>query len=127
MECVHLEPCRVRPWAYHRTGTRAPCSNLGESGSTGRVAGAVANPEPAMLLASSRPHDHFSIKVMGARIVLWATDLPCHRCVSFETAVDGLVAVRRGRVLRVVGDVGRRLPLVGQSICHELGAGLATM
>ena len=98
-----------------------------ESGSIGRVNCAIANPEPAMLLASSRPHDHFSIKVMGARIVLWASDLRCHRCVSFETAVDGLVAVHQGRVLWVVGDIGCRLPLVGQSICHELGAGLATM
>ena len=80
-----------------------------------------------MLLASSRPHNYFSIKVMGARIVLWAMDRPCHRCVSIEAAVDGLVAVRRGRVLRVVGDVGCHLCLVGQSICHELGAGLATM
>ena len=98
---------------YRRAGTRAPCSKQGESGGTGRVDCAVANPEPAMLLASSGRHDHFSIKVMGARIILWATDLPCHRCVSFETAVDGLVAVRRGRVLRVVGDVGLRLALVG--------------
>ena len=64
---------------------------------------------------------------MGARIVLWAMDRPCHRCVSIEAAVDGLVAVRRGRVLRVVGDIGRRLALVGQSIWHELGARLATM
>ena len=38
--------------------------NLGESGSTGRVDGAVANPEPDMLLASSHPHDHLSIKVI---------------------------------------------------------------
>ena len=105
----------------------APCSNLGESGSTVCVDYVVANLEPTMLLASSRPHDHFSIKVMGARIVLWAMDLPCHRCVSIETAVDGLVTVRRGRVLWVVGDIGRRLALMGQSICHELGARLATM
>ena len=122
-----MEPCRVRPWAYRQAGIRAPCSNLGESGSTGRVDCAVANPEPAMLLASSRPHDHFSIKVMGAWIVLWAMDHPCHRCLSIEAAVDGLVVVRRGWVLWVVGDVGRRLALVGQSICHELGARLATM
>ena len=80
-----------------------------------------------MLLASFRPHDHFAIKVMGARIVLWAMDLPCHRCVSIEAVVDGLIVVRQGRVLRVVGDVGRRFALVGQSICHELGARLATM
>ena len=101
-------------------------ANLGERGSTGRVDCAIASPEPAMLLASSHPHDHFSIKVMGARIILWAMDHPCHRCVSIEAAVDGLVAVRRGRVLHVVGDVRCRLPLVGQSICHELGARLAT-
>ena len=80
-----------------------------------------------MLLASSRPHDHFSIKVMGAWIVLWAMDRPCDRCVSIEAAVDGLIVVRRGWVLRIVGDVGRRLPLVGQSICHELRARLTTM
>ena len=60
LDCVHLEPCRVRPWAYHRAGTRVACSKLGESGSIGRVDCAIANPKPAMLLASSRPHDHFS-------------------------------------------------------------------
>ena len=127
LDCVHLEPCRVRPWAYHRAGTRVACSKLGESGSIGRVDCAIANPKPAMLLASSRPHNHFSIKVMGTRIVLWAMDRPCHRCVSIEATVDGLIAVRRGWVIRVVGDVGRRLFLVGQSICLELGARLATM
>ena len=31
----------------------------------------ITNLEPAMLLASSRPHDHFSIKVMATRIILW--------------------------------------------------------
>jgi hypothetical protein len=41
--------------------------------------------------------------------------------------VDGSVAVRRGRVLRVIVDVGRCLALVGQSPCLELGARLATM
>ena len=95
--------------------------DLGESGSTGRVDCAVANPEPAMLLASSRPHDHFSIKVMGARIVLWAMDHPCHRCASIEAIVDGFIAVCQGRILRVVGDVKRRLPLIGhKSILAEM-------
>ena len=98
-----------------------------ESGSIGRVNCAIANPEPAMLLASSHSHHQFSIKVMGARIILWAMDQPCHRCVSIEIAVDGLVAVHQGWILWVVGDVGRRLAFVGQSICHELGARLATM
>jgi hypothetical protein len=41
--------------------------------------------------------------------------------------VDGLIGVRRGWVLRVKVDVGRRLALVGQSRCLELGARLATM
>jgi hypothetical protein len=41
--------------------------------------------------------------------------------------VDGRVTVHQGRVLRVVVDVGRRLSLVGQSPCLELGARLATM
>jgi hypothetical protein len=41
--------------------------------------------------------------------------------------MDARVGVHLGRVLRVVGDVGRRLVLVGHSICHELGAFLATM
>jgi hypothetical protein len=41
--------------------------------------------------------------------------------------VDARVGVRLRRVLRVVGDVGRRLALVGHSICHELDAFLATM
>ena len=76
-----------------------------------------------MLLAFSCPHDHFSIKDMGARIVLWAMHHPCHQCVSIKVAVDELIVVRRGRVLQVVGDLGRRHALVGQSICHELEQG----
>ena len=80
-----------------------------------------------MLLASSHPHDDFSIKILGARIVLWPMDRPCHRCVLTEAAVDGRIAVHRGRVLRVVVDVGRRLALVGHSKCLEDGARLATM
>ena len=80
-----------------------------------------------MLLASSHPHYHFSIKVMGAQIVLWAMDRPCHRCVSIEAAVDRLVAIHRGWVLWVVGDIGRRLALFGQNSCLELGARLAIM
>ena len=80
-----------------------------------------------MLLASSHPHDDFSIKVLGARIKLWPMDFPCHRCVVTEAAVDACVAVCLGPVLRVVVDVGRRLALVGQSISLEDGARLATM
>ena len=80
-----------------------------------------------MLLASSHPHDVFSIKVLGARIILWPMDLPCHRCVLTEEVVDGRIAVRLGPVLRVVVDVGRRLALVGYSKCLEDGARLATL
>ena len=78
-----------------------------------------------MLLASSYPRDDFSIMGLRARIKLWPMDLPCHQGVVTEAAVDGRVAVRFGRVLRVVGDIGCSLSLVGQSIC--LGARLATM
>jgi hypothetical protein len=41
--------------------------------------------------------------------------------------MDSPIVVRRGRVLRVVVDVGRRLPLVSHSLCLELGARLVTM
>jgi hypothetical protein len=41
--------------------------------------------------------------------------------------VDGRIAIHGERVLRVVVDVRRRLALVGQSPCFELGARLATM
>jgi len=80
-----------------------------------------------MLLTSSDPHDDFSVKVLGGRIIFWPMDLPCHRCVLTEAAVGGRVAVCLGPVLRVVVDVGRRLALVGQSISLEDGARLATM
>lgn len=80
-----------------------------------------------MLLASSHPHDDFAVKVLGARIILWPVDLPCHLSVITEAAVDGRVAVCLGPVLRVVVDVGRRLALVGHSKCLEDGARLATM
>ena len=80
-----------------------------------------------MLLASSHPHDDFSIKVLGARIILWPMDLRCHQCVLTEAVVNGRIVVRLGPVLWVVVDVGRRLALVGHSKCLEDGARLATM
>jgi hypothetical protein len=70
-----------------------------------------------MLLASSHPHDELSIEVLGAQVVLWPMDRPCHLSVLTETALDARVAVRLGRVRWVVVDVGRRLALVGHSIC----------
>jgi hypothetical protein len=80
-----------------------------------------------MLLASSNPHDDLWIKVLGSRVVVVSMERPCHRRVLIDAGVDGRVAVRLELVLRVVGDVRRRLALVGHSICHERGALLARM
>ena len=127
MESLHLELCSGWPWAYRRARARAPCSDLGESGSRGRVDCTVANPVPAMLLASSHPHHDLSIKILGARIELWPMNLPCHRCVLTDAAVDARIVVRLGWVLRVEVDVCRRLALFGQNTCLEPGARLAIM
>ena len=72
-------------------------------------------PHPALMITS--PSRSWAL---GSYSVPWTT-------LAIEATVDGLVVVRREWVLRVAGDVGRRLPLVGQSICHELGARLATL
>ena len=74
-----------------------------------------------MLLAPSHPHDDFYINGHRGQIKIRPMDLPCHRVVVINATVDALVVVRFGRVLRVVGDFGRRLPLMGQSIRLELG------
>jgi hypothetical protein len=47
--------------------------------------------------------------------------------VVMEAAVDGGVGVGLGPAIRVVGDVGRRLTLMGHSIGREGGARPATM
>ena len=112
---------------YGRDIGRAPRSNLGEGGSAGRVYKAVANIVVPMFLASSRPHNDFSIKGMGPRIPVWPMDLSSRLCVRLDTTVDGRVAVRRGGVIRVVGDVGCRLALAGQRPSHERVALLAFM
>jgi hypothetical protein len=80
-----------------------------------------------MPLASSDPHEDISIDVLDPRIVIWPMDLLGHGGVLIEAVVDGGVGVRLGPVIRVVGDVERRLPLVGHSICREDAARLATM
>jgi hypothetical protein len=80
-----------------------------------------------MSLASSDPHEDISIDVLGPRIVIWPMDLLCHGGVLMKAAVDGEVVIRLGPVIRVVGDVGCRLALVGHSISREDGARLATM
>ena len=80
-----------------------------------------------MLLASSRPHDDFSINGLIDRIKLRPMNFLCHRGVPAEAAVDACVAVHFGRILRVEGDIGRRLPFVGQTVCLVLGARHTTM
>jgi hypothetical protein len=47
--------------------------------------------------------------------------------VVIKAAIDGGVVVLLGPVIQVVGDVGRRLALMGRSIGREDGARLATM
>jgi hypothetical protein len=80
-----------------------------------------------MSLASFDPHEHIGVDRLGARIIVWAMDLLHHGGVVMEVAVDGGVGVGLGPVIRVVGDVGRRLTLMGHSIDREGGARPATM
>jgi hypothetical protein len=87
----------------------------------------VGNPISAIPLASSDPHEDFSINVLGPQIKFWPMDLPCHRGVLTKASVDGGVVVRLGPIVRVVAYVGRRLALMGHSICQEDGARLTTM
>jgi hypothetical protein len=54
-------------------------------------------------------------------------DLLRHGGVVMKTAVDGGVGVGLGPVIRIVGDVGRRLALMAHSIGREDGARSATM
>jgi hypothetical protein len=74
-----------------------------------------------MPLASSDPHEHIGVDRLSARIIIWAMDLLRHG------GVDGGVGVGIGPVIRVVGDVGHRLALMGHSIGREGGARPATM
>jgi hypothetical protein len=73
------------------------------------------------------PHDDISVDVLDPRIVIWPMDLLGHGGVLMKAVVDGWVAIRLGPVIRVVGDVGYCLALVGHSISREDGARLATM
>ena len=79
-----------------------------------------------MLLPSSHLHDELSVKVMGTRIPVGPMDLPSRLCVHIDAGMDGGIGVRRGRIVRVVGDLGR-LALVSQSPSHEPGALSALM
>jgi len=116
--------CTGRPWAYGRPLARVACSDLGESGSSGRVDDAVAKPVPAMLLASSHPHDKVSFEILGARIVLWPMDRLGRRCVLGETAVDGGIVVRRGGSsgLKSTADVALPLWAIAHAFTWEQGA-----
>jgi hypothetical protein len=80
-----------------------------------------------MSLASSDPHEDIGVDLLGPRIVFWAMDLLRHGGVVMKVAVDGKVVVRLGPIIRVVGDVERRLALMGHSIGREDGARMATM
>ena len=114
--------------SYGWTRVHVPCSHLRQSGSGGRVDCPVGNPVPPMSLACSDPHEHIGVDLLGARIILWAMDLLRHGGIVMKAAVDGGVVVGLGPVIQVVGDVGRRLALVGRySIRQEDGARLATM
>ena len=54
-------------------------------------------------------------------------DRPCLQRVRTDAGVDAWVAVGLRRVIWGEGDSGRRLTLVGQTICYEIGDGLPTM
>ena len=70
-----------------------------ESGSSGDVERVIANPVPPMFLASSHPHDDFSIKVLDARIVLWPIDTRQRK--GLPRALD--LALGKVQVCRVSG------------------------
>jgi hypothetical protein len=80
-----------------------------------------------MSLASSDRHEDIGVDLLGPRIVFWAMDLLCHGGVVMKAVVDGEVVVCLRPVIRVVGDVGRCLALVGHNIGRKDGARLATM
>jgi hypothetical protein len=80
-----------------------------------------------MSLASSDPHEHIRVDLLGARIIFWVMDLLRHGGVVMKAAVDGGVGVGLEPVIRAVGNVGRRFALMGHSIGREDGARPATM
>jgi hypothetical protein len=54
-------------------------------------------------------------------------NLLCRGSVLTKAAVDDDIAINLGPILRVLGDIERRLALAGHSIHQEDGARLATM
>jgi hypothetical protein len=113
--------------SYGWTRAHAPYSHLRQSGSGRRVDCPVGNLVPPMSLASSDPNEDIGVDLLGAQIIFWAMDLLCHGGVVMKTAVDDGVVVRLGPIIQVVGDVERRLTLMGHSIGREDGARPATM
>jgi hypothetical protein len=77
------------PRSYGWTRARAPCSQLRQSGSGGRVDCPVGNQVSSMSLASSDPHEHIGVDLLGARIIFWAIDLLRHGGVVMKVVVDG--------------------------------------
>ena len=69
-----------------------------------------------MSLASSDPHEDIGVDLLDPRIIFWAMDLLCHGGVVMKADVDSGVGVGLGSVIWVVGDVERRLALMGHSI-----------
>ena len=92
LKLLHLQLCHCGTRADGGS-IRVPGSKLGESGSTRRVNGTVAYHQPAMLLTSSRPHDHLGIERVGSRIPVWTIELLSHLRISSDTGVKGGVAV----------------------------------
>jgi hypothetical protein len=115
------------PRSYGWTRARAPCPHLRQSGSGGRVDCPIGNLVPPMSLASSDPHEHIGVDLLGARIIFWAIDLLRHGRVVMKAAIDGRVVVGLRPIIWVVGDVGHCLSLMGHSIGREDGARPATM
>jgi hypothetical protein len=82
-----------------------------------------------MSLPSSNPHEDISVDVLGPRSLdlnlAHGPPMPW-RC-THEGGCRRQGCYTLGPVIRVVGDVGRRLALVGHSISREDGARVATM
>jgi hypothetical protein len=80
-----------------------------------------------MSLASSDPREDIGVDLLGARIIFWAMDLLRHGAVVMKAAINGGIGVGLRPIIRVVGDIGRRLALMGHSIGREDGARPVTM
>ena len=117
---MDLLQCWRRPWTYGLAGARAPCSDSVEGGNSGGVDGAVCNPQPPVLLASSEPHDRLCINGLSAHIVIFPIDLPYRGRVLLDFSVHVRVGVHLGRGSRVEGDRGRRPAHVRHSPRREL-------